>query len=154
MFTDKAFVSTARSGSLAHALLTESSTNESSTQRVPTFFNDIYLCSNDDELAETIESAFNNEDEPEGLAKGFTSAISPSGLWASSQWVVKPGEASDGALQRANKIKGLVDSIEETESLIDEIEHSLERAKQALEQSVAQKPVSYTHLTLPTNREV
>ena len=139
VFTDKAFVSTAKSGSLAHALLTESSTNESSTQRVPAFFNDIYLCSNDDELAETIESAFNNDDEPEGLAKGFTSAISPSGLWASSQWVVKPGEASDGALQRANKIKGLVDSIEETESLIDEIEHSLERAKQALEQSEAQK---------------
>ena len=139
VFTDKAFVSTARSGSLAHALLTESSTNESSTQRVPAFFNDIYLCSNDDELAETIESAFNNEDEPEGIAEGFTSAISPSGLWASSQWVVKPGEASDGALQRANKIKGLVDSIEETESLIDEIEHSLERAKQALEQSEAQK---------------
>ena len=52
---------------------------------------------------------------------------------------MKPGEASDGALQRANKIKGLVDSIEETESLIDEIEHSLERAKQALEQSEAQK---------------
>ena len=139
VFTDKAFVSTARSGSLAHALLTESSTNESSTQRVPAFFNDIYLCSNDDELAETIESAFNNEPEPEAIAKEFTSAISPSGLWASSQWVVKPGEASDGALQRANKIKGLVDSIEETESLIDEIEHSLERAKQALEQSEAQK---------------
>ena len=143
VFTDKAFVSTAKSGSLAHALLTESSTNESSTQRVPAFFNDIYLCSNDDELAETIESAFvsvlDEEDEPEGLAKGFTSAISPSGLWASSQWVVKPGEASDGALQRANKIKGLVDSIEETESLIDEIEHSLERAKQALEQSEVQK---------------
>jgi len=143
VFTDKAFVSTARSGSLAHALLIEPSTNESSTQRVPAFFNDIYLCSNDDALAETIESAFvsvlDKEDEPEGIAKGFTSAISPSGLWASSQWVVKPGEASDGALQRANKIKGLVDSIEETESLIDEIEHSLERAKQALEQSVAQK---------------
>lgn len=143
VFTDKAFVSTAKSGSLAHALLTESSTNESSTQRVPAFFNDIYLCSNDDELAETIESAFvsvlDKEDEPEGLAKGFNSAISPSGLWASSQWVVKPGEASDGALQRANKIKGLVESIEETESLIDEIEHSLERAKQALEQSEAQK---------------
>ncbi|WP_370137524.1 chromosome segregation protein SMC [Alteromonas sp.] len=143
VFTDNAFVSTARSGSLAHALLTESSTNESSTQRVPAFFNDIYLCSNDDELAETIESAFvsvlDKEDEPEGIAEGFTSAISPSGLWASSQWVVKPGEASDGALQRANKIKGLVDSIEETESLIDEIEHSLERAKQALEQSEAQK---------------
>ncbi|CAI3954699.1 chromosome segregation protein SMC [Alteromonas macleodii] len=139
VFTDKAFVSTARVGSLAHALLTESSTNESSTQRVPAFFNDIYLCSNDDELAEMIESAFNNEPEPEGIAKGFTSAISPSGLWASSQWVVKPGEASDGALQRANKIKGLVDSIEETESLIDEIEYSLERAKQALEQSEAQK---------------
>ncbi|MCZ4238689.1 chromosome segregation protein SMC [Alteromonas macleodii] len=139
VFTDKAFVSTAKSGSLAHALLTESSTYESSTQRVPAFFNDIYLCSNDDELAETIESAFNNDDEPEGLAKGFTSAISPSGLWASSQWVVKPGEASDGALQRANKIKGLVDSIQESESLIDEIEHSLECAKQALEQSEAQK---------------
>ncbi len=143
VFTDKAFVSTARVGSLAHALLTESSTNESSTQRVPAFFNDIYLCRNDDELATTIESAFvsvlDKEDEPEYLAKGFTSAISPSGLWASSQWVVKPGEASDGALQRANKIKGLVDSIEETESLIDEIEHSLERAKQALEQSEAQK---------------
>ncbi|AFT74555.1 chromosome segregation protein SMC [Alteromonas macleodii] len=139
VFTDKAFVSTAKSGSLAHALLTESSTNESSTQRVPAFFNDIYLCSNDDELAETIESAFNNDDEPEGLAKGFTSAISPSGLWASSQWVVKPGEASDGALQRANKIKGLVDSIQESESLIDEIEHSVECAKQALEQSEAQK---------------
>lgn len=143
VFTDKAFVSTAKSGSLAHALLTESSTNESSTQRVPAFFNDIYLCSNDDELAETIESAFvsvlDKEDEPEGLAKGFNSAISPSGLWASSQWVVKPGEASDGALQRANKIKGLVDSIEETESLIDEIEHSLECVKQALEQSEAQK---------------
>lgn len=143
VFTDKAFVSTARSGSLAHALLTETSSNESSIQRVPAFFNDIYLCSNDDELAETIESAFvsllDKEDEPEAIAKGFTSAISPSGLWASSQWVVKPGEASDGALQRANKIKGLVDSIEETESLIDEIEHSLERAKQALEQSEAQK---------------
>ena len=141
VFTDKAFVSTAKSGSLAHALLTESSTNESSTQRVPAFFNDIYLCSNDDELAATIETAFNKEDEPEPepIAKGFTSAISPSGLWASSQWVVKPGEASDGALQRANKIKGLVESIEETESLIDEIEHSLERAKQALEQSEAQK---------------
>ena len=139
VFTDKAFVSTASSGSLAHALLTESSTNESSTQRVPAFFNDIYLCSNDDELATTIERAFNNEDEPEGKAKGFTSAISPSGLWASSQWVVKPGQVSDGALQRANKIKGLVDSIQETESLIDEIEHSLERAKQALEQSEAQK---------------
>lgn len=143
VFTDKAFVSTAKSGSLAHALLTESSTNESSTQRVPAFFDDIYLCNNDDELAETIESAFvsvlDKEDEPEGLAKGFNSAISPSGLWASSQWVVKPGEASDGALQRANKIKGLVDSIEETESLIDEIEHSLECVKQALEQSEAQK---------------
>ena len=139
VFTDKAFVSTARSGSLAHALLTESSTNESSTQRVPAFFNDIYLCSNDDELAATIEWAFDNDDEPEGISKGYTRAISHSGLWASSQWVVKPGEASDGALQRANKIKGLVDSIEETESLIDEIEHSLERAKQALEQSEAQK---------------
>jgi chromosome segregation protein len=141
VFTDKAFVSTARSGSLAHALLTEPSTNESSTQRVPAFFNDIYLCSNDDTLAETIESAFNKEDEPEpeAIAKGFTSVVSPSGLWASSQWVVKPGEVSDGALQRANKIKALVESIEETESLIDEIEHSLERAKQALEQSEAQK---------------
>ncbi|TKB03735.1 chromosome segregation protein SMC [Alteromonas portus] len=139
VFTDKAFVSTARIGSLAHALLTETSRNESSTQRVPAFFNDIYLCSNDDELAATIETAFNNEPEPEGIAKEFTSVVSPSGLWASSQWVVKPGEASDGALQRANKIKALVDSIEETESLIDEIEHSLERAKQALEQSEAQK---------------
>lgn len=141
VFTDKAFVSTARSGSLAHALLTEPSTNESSTQRVPAFFNDIYLCSNDDTLAETIESAFNKEDEPEpeAIAKEFTSVVSPSGLWASSQWVVKPGEVSDGALQRANKIKALVESIEETESLIDEIEHSLERAKQALEQSEAQK---------------
>ena len=141
VFTDKAFVSTARVGSLAHALLTESSTNESSTQRVPAFFNDIYLCSNDDELAATIERAFNKEDEPEpeAIAKEFTSVVSPSGLWASSQWVVKPGEVSDGALQRANKIKALVESIEETESLIDEIEHSLERAKQALEQSEAQK---------------
>ncbi|MFZ8199942.1 chromosome segregation protein SMC [Alteromonas portus] len=137
VFTDKAFVSTARIGSLAHALLTESSSNESSTQRVPAFFNDIYLCSNDDELAATIETAFDNEPEP--IAKEFTSVVSPSGLWASSQWVVKPGEVSDGALQRANKIKVLVDSIEETESLIDEIEHSLERAKQALEQSEAQK---------------
>ena len=143
VFTDQAFVSTARAGSLAHALLTESSSNESSTQRVPAFFNDIYLCSDDDELAKTIESAFvsalDNEDESEGIAEGFTSAISPSGLWASSQWVVKPGEASDGALQRANKIKALVDSIQETESLIDEIEHSLERAKQELEQGETQK---------------
>ena len=152
VFTDKAFVSTARSGSLAHALLTESSTNESSTQRVPAFFNDIYLCSNDDELAETIESAFNNDDEPEGLAKGFTSAISPSGLWASSQWVVKPGEANDGALQRANKIKGLVDSIQESESLIDEIERSLECAKQALEQNEAQKQAIQSALSEKENQ--
>ncbi len=152
VFTDKAFVSTARSGSLAHALLTEPSTSESSTQRVPAFFNDIYLCSNDDELATTIESAFNNEDEPEGIGKGFTSAISPSGLWASSQWVVKPGEASDGALQRANKIKGLVDSIEETESLIDEIEHSVECAKQALEQSEAQKQAIQSALSEKENQ--
>ena len=152
VFTDKAFVSTAKSGSLAHALLTESSTNESSTQRVPAFFNDIYLCSNDDELAETIESAFNNDDEPEGLAKGFTSAISPSGLWASSQWVVKPGEANDGALQRANKIKGLVDSIQESESLIDEIERSLECAKQALEQNEAQKQAIQSALSEKENQ--
>ncbi len=152
VFTDKAFVSTAKSGSLAHALLTESSTYESSTQRVPAFFNDIYLCSNDDELAETIESAFNNDDEPEGLAKGFTSAISPSGLWASSQWVVKPGEANDGALQRANKIKGLVDSIQESESLIDEIERSLECAKQALEQNEAQKQAIQSALSEKENQ--
>ena len=152
VFTDKAFVSTARVGSLAHALLTESSTNESSTQRVPAFFNDIYLCRNDDELAATIENAFNNEDEPEGIAKGFTSAISPSGVWASSQWVVKPGEVSDGALQRANKIKGLVESIEETESLIDEIEHSLERAKQALEQSEVQKQAIQSALSEKENQ--
>ena len=152
VFTDKAFVSTARSGSLAHALLIEPSTNESSTQRVPAFFNDIYLCSNDDELAETIESAFNNDDEPEGLAKGFTSAISPSGLWASSQWVVKPGEANDGALQRANKIKGLVDSIQESESLIDEIERSLECAKQALEQNEAQKQAIQSALSEKENQ--
>jgi len=152
VFTDKAFVSTASSGSLAHALLTESSTNESSTQRVPAFFNDIYFCRNDDELAATIENAFNNGDEPEGIAKGFTSAISPSGLWASSQWVVKPGEASDGALQRVNKIKGLVDSIEETESLIDEIEHSLECAKQALEQSEVQKQAIQSALSEKENQ--
>lgn len=152
VFTDKAFVSTARVDSLAHALLTESSTNGSSTQRVPAFFNDIYLCSNDDELAATIERAFNNDDEPEGIAKEFTSAISPSGLWASSQWVVKPGEASDGALQRANKIKGLVDSIEETESLIDEIEHSLECAKQALEQREAQKQAIQSALSEKENQ--
>lgn len=152
VFTDKAFVSTARVGSLAHALLTESSANESSTQRVPAFFNDIYLCRNDGELATTIESAFNNEDEPEGIAKGFTSAISPSGLWASSQWVVKPGEASDGALQRANKIKGLVDSIQETESLIDEIEHSVECAKQALEQNEAQKQAIQSALSEKENQ--
>lgn len=152
VFTDKAFVSTASSGSLAHALLTESSSNESSTPRVPAFFNDIYLCSNDDELATTIERVFNNEDEPQGIAKEFTSAISPSGLWASSQWVVKPGEASDGALQRANKIKGLVDSIEESESLIDEIERSLECAKQALEQNEAQKQAIQSALSEKENQ--
>ena len=65
---------------------------------------------------------------------------------------MKPGEASDGALQRANKIKGLVESIEETESLIDEIEHSLERAKQALEQNEAQKQAIQSALSQKENQ--
>lgn len=139
VFTDEAFVTAARAGSLAHALLAESSNSGPSTQRVPAFFNDIYLCRDDEELAKTIvssfESAFADESEPEGIAHGFSSAISPSGLWASEQWVVKPGEANDGALQRANKIKTLKDSIEETESLLDDITHSFEHAEQELEHS-------------------
>jgi len=123
VFTDAAFVTKGKDGSLAQALLGENAL------RVPAFFNDILLCKNDEELARTIES----------LEKEFTSAISPTGLWASAQWVVKPGEVSDGALQRANKIQALIVEIDEQESLIEEASNALEHAQQLLSESEVQK---------------
>ncbi len=84
--------------------------------------------------------------------KGFSSAISPSGLWASSHWVVKPGEVNDGALQRANKIKSLTDDIEAIESLIEEVEHSIDETKQAFEASEAQKHTAQNALAEKENQ--
>ncbi|WP_394220382.1 chromosome segregation protein SMC [Alteromonas gracilis] len=128
VFTNAAFITNAKAGSLAQALLRERS-QASSTSRVPAFFNDIFLCKDNDDLARTCEN----------LGTGFTSAISPTGLWAGAQWIVRPGEVSDGAVQRANKIQALVGEINAKESLIDEVNNAFERVQHTLTESEAQK---------------
>ncbi|GFD94013.1 chromosome partition protein Smc [Alteromonas sp. KUL156] len=147
VFSSTAFITEARSGSLAEALLVDASDSGSHSQenaptnaRVPAFFNDIYLCEDDNELAYLIESRTHNTETMHAYhAAGFTSLISPSGLWASEQWVVKPGEVSDGALQRANKIHALSETIAVAEHDIAEVDVSLANAQQALAEIDAQK---------------
>ena len=137
VYTESVFVTSAKAGSLANALLTDLSGSHTSPARVPAFFDDIYLCEDDKELTSKVEHLADDEMKSDG--NGFSSAISPTGLWASRHWVVKPGEVNDGALQRANKIKALTDDIEAAESLLEEVEYSIEVAKQSLETSEAQK---------------
>ncbi|MCZ8531547.1 chromosome segregation protein SMC [Alteromonas sp. PRIM-21] len=152
VYTENLFVSSAKAGSLAHALLTELGGSNISPAQVPAFFDDIYLCEDDEDLASKVERLTDTEMKSDG--KGFSSAISPSGLWASSHWVVKPGEVNDGALQRANKIKSLTDNIEDIESLIEEVEHSIAEAKQALEASEARKHTAQNALAEKENQRV
>ena len=146
VFSNSAFVTNAKSGSLASALVNEVSEQGGSPQnnvlsrnRVPAFFNDIYLCENDEELTSLINSVADDGKKLHSyFSKGFTSFISPSGLWASEQWVVKPGEVNDGALQRANKIQALGSTVEATEHLIAEVEVSLNNAQDSLAETEAQ----------------
>ena len=60
----------------------------------------------------------------------------------------------------SQKVDGIINSLSELESEIDAVNLSLADMKKSLN-SIANKeiesllePVSYTHLTLPTNREV
>ncbi|WP_334060515.1 chromosome segregation protein SMC [Alteromonas sp. S005] len=137
VYTESVLTGSANVGSLAHALLTELGGSNTSPAQVPAFFDDIYLCEDDEDLASRVKRLSDTETKRNG--KDFSSVISPSGLWASSHWVVKPGEVNDGALQRANKIKVLTDDIVAIESLIEEVEYSIEEAKQSLEVSEAHK---------------
>ena len=175
VFSDSAFITSAQPGTLANALLDEKQQDKDSDAKghenrgnktaitpchVPAFFNDIYLCKDDDELAQIMGSGsipdnvrdsntahLGKFDQQKGdviqgdeqLLNGYKSVISPSGLWASAHWVVKPGEVTDGALQRANKIKALVEVIEEKALRVDEVEDLLVKAQQALVDSEARR---------------
>ncbi|BFT30224.1 chromosome segregation protein SMC [Alteromonas sp. D210916BOD_24] len=180
VFSDAAFVQSAKPGSLAKALLDEYSpdssaiTSASCAPRIPAFFNDIYLCKDDAELIQRIENNTTNEEhgniriasaeltdananaaalkQSETTHYDYASVISPTGLWASGEWVVKPGEVSDGALQRANKIQALAETISANERLIDDVEHALDSAKHALAQSEAQKQLLQSTLNDKENQ--
>lgn len=172
VFTGEAFVTNAKPGTLADALLREEGA-PTPNRRVPAIFNDIYLCDDDNELIQLIGNcALHKEGNQAGKAhngpgelrgkeslgrdnsriKGCASVISPTGLWASSQWVVRPGKANDGALQRANKIQALSESILLSESVLDEVNMSLNTAQHALTATKAQKQALQSALSEKENQ--
>lgn len=172
VFTGEAFVTNAKPGTLADALLREEGA-PTPNRRVPAIFNDIYLCDDDDELIQLIGNcALHKEGNQAGKAhngtgelrgkeskgwhnsrvNGCASVISPTGLWASSQWVVRPGKANDGALQRANKIQALSESILLSESVLDEVNMSLNTAQHALTATKAQKQALQSALSEKENQ--
>ncbi|QGX61812.1 chromosome segregation protein SMC [Alteromonas mediterranea] len=172
VFTGEAFVTNAKPGTLADALLREEGA-PTPNRRVPAIFNDIYLCDDDDELIQLIGNcALHKEGNQAGKAhngpgelqgkeslgwhnsrvNGCASVISPTGLWASSQWVVRPGKANDGALQRANKIQALSESILLSESVLDEVNISLNAAQHALTATKAQKQALQSALSEKENQ--
>ncbi|WP_333971453.1 chromosome segregation protein SMC [Alteromonas mediterranea] len=172
VFTGEAFVTNAKPGTLADALLCEEGA-PTPNRRVPAIFNDIYLCDDDDELIQLIGNcALHKEGNQAGKAhngtgelrgkeskgwhnsrvNGCASVISPTGLWASSQWVVRPGKANDGALQRANKIQALSESILLSESVLDEVNMSLNTAQHALTATKAQKQALQSALSEKENQ--
>lgn len=172
VFTGEAFVTNAKPGTLADALLREEGA-PTPNRRVPAIFNDIYLCDDDNELIQLIGNcALHKEGNQAGEAhngpgelrgkesqgwdnsriNGCASVISPTGLWASSQWVVKPGKANDGALQRANKIQALSESILVSESVLDEVNMSLNAAQHALTATKAQKQTLQSALSEKENQ--
>ena len=172
VFTGEAFVTNAKPGTLADALLREEGA-PTPNRRVPAIFNDIYLCYDDDELIQLIGNcALHKEGNQAGKAhngtgelrgkesqgwdnsriNGCASVISPTGLWASSQWVVRPGKANDGALQRANKIQALSESILVSESVLDEVNMSLNAAQHALTATKAQKQALQSALSEKENQ--
>ncbi|QDG34834.1 chromosome segregation protein SMC [Alteromonas mediterranea] len=172
VFTGEAFVTNAKPGTLADALLREEGA-PTPNRRVPAIFNDIYLCDDDNELIQLIGNcalhkegdqaggAYNGPGELRGKesqgwhnsrVNGCASVISPTGLWASSQWVVRPGKANDGALQRANKIQVLSESILLSESVLDEVNMSLNAAQHALTATKAQKQALQSALSEKENQ--
>ncbi|AEA98011.1 chromosome segregation protein SMC [Alteromonas mediterranea] len=172
VFTGEAFVTNAKPGTLADALLREEGA-PTPNRRVPAFFNDIYLCDDDNELIQLIGNCtLHKEGDQAGKAhngpgelrgkesqgrdnsriNGCASVISPTGLWASSQWVVRPGKANDGALQRANKIQALSESILVSESVLDEVNMSLNAAQHALTATKAQKQALQSALSEEENQ--
>ena len=172
VFTGEAFVTNAKPGTLADALLREEGA-PTPNRRVPAIFNDIYLCYDDDELIQLIGNcALHKEGNQAGKAhngtgelrgkesqgwdnsriNGCASVISPTGLWASSQWVVRPGKANDGALQRANKIQALSESILLSESVLDEVNMSLNTAQHALTAIKTQKQALQSALSEKENQ--
>ena len=98
IFTQAAFSDEKREGTLAAAL---------SDNRVPAAFNAIWLCESDAEALSKIQHLGANE-----------SVISYSGLWCSSDWVIRSGEMENSALHRVSKLASLQ---EELAALDDEL---------------------------------
>lgn len=125
VYSANSFTSDARSGSLCEALLQHNTA-------LPSFFNDVLLCNTEEELFNVVAQA-ENGDAIKTL-RGFKSAIAPSGLWASTDWIVKPGTLDDGVVQRANKIELLEVQCETLAIQKEEIQEQVLSAQLALNQ--------------------
>ena len=73
---------------------------------------------------------------------------------------VDPAAYTNQSYQQLQAIKNMAESVYQTSSSQDEVDAGVNQLKQALSDLLALKAaptltaVSYTHLTLPTNREV
>tara|TARA_A200000159_G_scaffold119624_1_gene113603 strand:- start:21235 stop:24783 length:3549 start_codon:yes stop_codon:yes gene_type:complete len=121
IYTHQAFITHASTGTLAHAIL-----EQKQTEKVPGFLNDIFLCETDSELFST-----NTQKKLKDTDK---SAISLTGLWCGTNWIVKPGDIEDGVLQRANKLSQLELELVELEQAKSVCADALEREEQNLNQ--------------------
>lgn len=130
VYAQSAFITEAQPETLAHALLEHNAS-------VPAFFDEIVLCENDEALTQVIEGELENTSI--SGASTCKSAISFTGLWASRQWVVRPGALNDGVLQRSNKIALLESELAELETQKEDIEQQLDSAKAALKQCEEQR---------------
>ena len=126
VFSDEAFITQAHANTLAHVLL-------AFNDKVPAFFEEIAFCDNDEALHFLVQNI--TDDSGNELPIGCNSAISPSGLWAGRNWIVKVGESNDGVLQRANKIAALTEQSDELEAKNRVIEEEILRVEETLEQS-------------------
>ena len=140
LFSSQTFIKDAREGTLASALLLHN-------DAVPALFNEIDLFESDSELNHALADLSLVENNTQ------RSVLSKSGLWASAQWILKPGELNDGALQRANKINMLSAKLQELDAQKLVLQEDEDKKAQLCEQLSAELAEKQRHLQTLENTQ-
>ena len=117
VFSNGALTEKPKAQSLANEIVKRHSGAEEKPISFPKMFNDILYCENESDAFRVVSDALN---EKQSTVNGFSSVIAKSGLWLSTEWLLKPGETSDGVLQRANKIAKLSSTLQGLEAQQEE----------------------------------